>query len=306
MLSSLKRVHQNGTRTMSTVYSWGVGSNGQLGHTKFKMNRRSIDGGMSYVQTLPRRVAGSSDLDFQQLALGENFSVGISSKGYLYGWGRFWGLKNQAEIDVLEPVVLLTDTKFSKVSAGKTHAAAISTEGQIYTFGAYEKAESGFFSFLGAGPKGGWLGHGDDTNCDVPRMIESFKEEYGDVKAIQTACGDMHTLVLTDDGEVLTCGVSEGGRLGTGDNEIIWTLKTIEGLLDHTIVKIAAGSSCSFALTDDDKMFAWGQNNNGQLGYQIHTWILIQRRLSQQKLICRNLRVERLKILLPRDLGLHY
>ena len=46
------------------------------------------------------------------------------------------------------------------------------------------------------------------------RLVEAFKNY--DARAAQVACGSNHTIILTDDGEVLTCGLGEYGRLGTG------------------------------------------------------------------------------------------
>ena len=41
---------------------------------------------------------------------------------------------------------------------------------------------------------------------------------------------------------------------------------TIESLLEHDIVQIAAGASHSLALTKSGEVYAWGRNDMGQLG----------------------------------------
>lgn len=46
------------------------------------------------------------------------------------------------------------------------------------------------------------------------RLVEAIKE-YG-AKAVKVQCGHQHTLILTEDGEILSCGQGEYGRLGTG------------------------------------------------------------------------------------------
>ncbi len=246
----------------SQMYTWGIGDSGQLGHAKFKETRKTVLGGATYAQILPRRV--QSGQDFDTIAIGDKFTLGVNNQGYLYGFGQFWGLGNKASQIVKEPTAISLDPKWVSVSAGKTHGAAIDKNGQVYTFGAYEEAAKGFFSMFSMAPKNGWLGHPDSNSCDEPRIIESFRA-YG-AKAKQIACGDSHTIILTEDGEVLTCGVGEYGRLGTGILDSVLEPTTVESLLDHNIVYIAAGSSCSFALTDTNILFSWGKNNSGQLG----------------------------------------
>jgi alpha-tubulin suppressor-like RCC1 family protein len=80
------------------------------------------------------------------------------------------------------------------------------------------------------------------------------------------ACGRKHTLVLTEDGEVLSCGVGEYGRLGTGSTSDSSIFETVEALAEEDIVQIEAGASHSMALTIDGSVYTWGRNDRGQLG----------------------------------------
>lgn len=251
-------------RQSSYIYSWGVGTDGQLGVGQVKMNRKSISNDEIHVGQTARRIPASKDLDFTDVAIGKSFTLGVTSSGFLYGWGKLWGLGNEGKVSVLEPTALSLEPKFKKVAAGQHHGCAVDADGQVYTFGKYPSADGGFFSFLSAGPDGGWLGHGNHENCDTPTKIASF-EEYG-ATAKQVACGDMHTLILTDDGEVLSCGVGESGRLGTGNTDVCMTPTSIDALLNETVTQIAAGASCSYALTEGGDVYAWGTNARGQLG----------------------------------------
>lgn len=60
----------------------------------------------------------------------------------------------------------------------------------------------------------GGLGHGDEKEQPRPKLVKSLLD-YG-CRVASVACGEKHTLILTDDGEVLTCGNGEYGRLGNG------------------------------------------------------------------------------------------
>lgn len=65
---------------------------------------------------------------------------------------------------------------------------------------------------------------------------------------------------------MLSFGVGEYGRLGTGSTSDSLTPLTIESLLEQDVVQIAAGASHSLALNRQGQIFAWGRNNTGQLG----------------------------------------
>lgn len=96
-------------------------------------------------------------------------------------------------------------------------------------------------------------------------MIKFFEEYGAKIKEVQ--CGNLHTLFLTDDGEVLSCGVGEYGRLGTGSTVDASSPMPLETLANEDIVQISAGFDHSVALTKDGRIYSWGGNSNGQLGH---------------------------------------
>lgn len=56
------------------------------------------------------------------------------------------------------------------------------------------------------------LGHGNATTLKVPVKVPSID------KVCQVACGNTHTLILSEDGNtVWSCGSGDGGKLGHGD-----------------------------------------------------------------------------------------
>ncbi len=91
-------------------------------------------------------------------------------------------------------------------------------------------------------------------------------QDYG-AKAASVSCGRHHTLILTDDGEMLTFGVGEYGRLGTGSSSDSHIPMPIDSLGDVDIVQIAAGCDHSLALTANGTILSWGRNQSGQLGH---------------------------------------
>ena len=97
------------------------------------------------------------------------------------------------------------------------------------------------------------------------RLIEAFRE-YG-AKAQSVSIGSQHTLILTVDGEVLSCGVGEYGRLGTGSTSDALVPSPLESLLDEDIVQAVAGPNHSLLLSSSGKVFTFGRNDTGALGH---------------------------------------
>lgn len=88
-----------------------------------------------------------------------------------------------------------------------------------------------------------------------------------DVKSITG--GQHHTLVLTNDNKCYAVGRKDYGRLGIGENieeELIDKLVPIRRLADASVQQLDCGECCSFAITDDGKVYSWGMGSNQQLG----------------------------------------
>ncbi|KAF2424902.1 putative Ran exchange factor Prp20/Pim1 [Tothia fuscella] len=164
-----------------------------------------------------------------------------------------------------------------------------STRQNVYVFGDGTSGELGF----GATKKA--------TDIKRPRLNNNLDAKS--VGVIALAVGGMHTVALTEDQKILTWGVNDNGALG---RDTTWTgglrdvsndnksdasdsededpgleLNPNESLptavlssafpVGTVFVQIAAGDSCSFAVTDEGLVYGWGtfRNDQGIFGFTL-------------------------------------
>ncbi len=144
----------------------------------------------------------------------------------------------------------------------------------------------------------GELGFGATRKAiDVKRP--RFNEPLTNHNVVRIATGGMHVVALTKDNKILTWGVNDNGALGRDTSNADVKMKDLDadnddsdsedetgGLndlestptavsSDHfppdtVFVDIAAGDSCSFALTTEGAVYGWGtfRKNEGILGFE--------------------------------------
>ena len=90
--------------------------------------------------------------------------------------------------------------KIKHVSAGSYHVFAVTQDGMTFGWGRND------FGQLGIGSK-------KDTAVSKPTRLKYLQDK----KIVMTAAGEAHSLFLTDQGDVYSCGFNEFGELGIGE-----------------------------------------------------------------------------------------
>ena len=137
--------------------------------------------------------------------------------------------------------------------AGHWHSLAVSKKGNVYAWGSNKHMQLGVpATALEGGAKG----------AAKPQMLAALR----DAGVKQVACGALHSMAVTRDGELYTWGYGKHGRLGHGDEEDQMLPKRVEALRGEKINAAFAGFDVSAAVSMAGKAWLWGQGFFYQLG----------------------------------------
>lgn len=242
---ALGGLHSVALTSAGEVFTWGYGGFGALGHSVYTR------------ELFPRLVKGTWEGTIKHIATSGAHTAAVTESGDLYIWGREEGEgrlglgpgRGPDHAGGLSIPCKVKELPFpvAAVSCGGFFTLALTEEGQLWNWGANSNYE------LGRGDRiGGWR----------PRPVPSLEK----VRVIQIASGGYHSLALTDDGKVLSWGHGGQGQLGHGsvENQKIPTL--VEAIAHEHIIYISCGGASSAAVTDEGKLYMWGNASDSQLG----------------------------------------
>ncbi|XP_027078618.2 RCC1 domain-containing protein RUG3, mitochondrial isoform X1 [Coffea arabica] len=294
---ALGGVHSVVLNSLGQVFTWGYGGFGALGHSVYhrELLPRLVEGpwtGEIY------HIATSGTHTAAITKSGELYIWGRDEGDGRLGLGPGRGPNEAGGLSIPSKVRALP-MPVAAVSCGGFFTMALSKEGRLWNWGGCSKVflsdgeDLGFANYQIWGsekihqlihqlmtfvyplltslppPVHIWsansnyeLGRGDKLGGWKPQPVPSLK----DVRIVQIASGGYHSIALTDKGEVFTWGHGGHGQLGHSNIQNQKVPLRVEALANEKVTYVACGSSSSAAITDEGKLYMWGNAKDCQLG----------------------------------------
>lgn len=144
------------------------------------------------------------------------------------------------------------ERKITSIACGANHSIALDEEGYVYSWG---------FGGLGR------LGHSEQKDLYRPKVISNLAGTHRASRATQIACGASCSVALDGNQQMLLWG--KWKTTGDGSTGQPWmSPRYLYDLNGWNLRQVAAGGSSLFALAEEEKTtIAWGQVQNGELGF---------------------------------------
>lgn len=220
-----------------------------------------------YIKT-PRRITYFDGQVLRDIKLDRSFGAAVTEKGDLLQWGTRFSASCRA------PTPTLIGKDIVKISLSKDRVIALSSNGTVYSISAsLEDQDSGAKPY-----ENSWIPFWKSKSPISYRILSprnlAWRESVSDI-----ASGLEHSLLLTSSGRVFSCASGNEdypsrGQLGVPG--LTWTTKPvgpydqpheITTLKGFRITKIATGDLHSLVLDKAGRVFSFGDNSTGQLGF---------------------------------------
>jgi alpha-tubulin suppressor-like RCC1 family protein len=227
-------VHSIVLRADSTVWTWGYNAWGQIG-TGISSNTPTL---------VPTQVEGLSGIIAVEAAFERSMALRKDSTVWMWGTGFYGALGNGFNLSSFNPIQVPGLTEVVEISTADLNSYALKADGSVWAWGWNE---------VGA------IGDGTYNDAYYPIQVLGLSD------IISIDDGSNFAIFLKNDGTAWTVGYNFYGELGIGSN-IANSNIVVQVTALSDIVAIEAGTSQCFAIKSDDTVWAWGSNNNNQLG----------------------------------------
>ena len=239
------------------VYAWGSNS-----------GRVAAPDSDEAVIKQPMRIPFFDGVLLRDMKLDRNFGAAITEKGDLLQWGTGFST------DVRQPTPTLTGKDLTAVTISRDRIIALASNGKVYSLPVSHEDQ-----VKGAKPmERSWMPFWSSRANVSYRLLQPQNMGWGE-KVSSISSGLEHVLLLTSNGRLFSAASSSEEFPSRGEMGIpglSWTTRPpgpydqpheITTLRGFEIVAIATGDFHSLALDKEGRVFGFGDNSSGQLGF---------------------------------------
>jgi len=240
------------------VYAWGSNT-GKVA---------APDSNEAYIKT-PRRIPWFDDVLLRDIKLDRLFGAAVLENGDLVQWGKAYSE------ETTEPTVTLKGKNLQQIAISRDRIIALSNSGTVYSIPT-SKTEQDNGAKLS---ESSWIPGWSSTSNISYRILNP--QGLGSQEKVSKLSGGLeHVLLLTNKGRLFSAASGSEdfpsrGQLGIPG--LTWTTRPtgafdqcheISTLKGFEIEKIASGDHHSLALDKEGRVFSFGDNSSGQLGFE--------------------------------------
>jgi len=195
---------------------------------------------------------------------GDGYKSGAGGSGCAsWGVGKRGQLGHGKRKDEGKPRMLLGGIGYGlrvvQVSAGGglvrvAHSLLLTSTGRVLSFGTAQY---------------GQLGHGYSAGKQLPDVLRpKYIKGLSHLQCTCVSAGELHSAVVTTDGDLYTWGDGFCGQLGLGDKrpKLVPQQVAEGGLEDECVLSVSCGARHTLVVTEDGEVFSFGLGHFGVLG----------------------------------------
>jgi alpha-tubulin suppressor-like RCC1 family protein len=262
-----------------SLWAWGSNSGGRLGD------------GTTTARTAPVRIGLQTD--WVSVDGGTDHAFAIKQDGALWGWGTNTNgqIGNGTTNNVLQPAQFMPGTSWQTFYAGRQNSMAIKNDGTLWAWGLNSRGQLGDgttttrLSPVQIGIETDWktaacsdhslgikqdkqlLSWGTDWDGELGNgswWPQPVSPSLGEVLSFSSGTDFM--VAVLKDGSLWSSGTNTDGKLGLGLLASVIIREPSRIGSDSDWMAVSAGYNHVIALKSDGSLWAWGRNQEGQLG----------------------------------------